>query len=302
MKTNSREVRNSIFKTLCYADCFDYPLTKEELWQFLISTATIDRTMFGKVLTEFPPLGWEHENGFYFLCGRQGITKKRNERKLISRDKLRHVRKIIKLLSFVPTVLLIGISGGLALDNSREEDDIDLFVITSRGNIWLTRLILILLLKLMGQYRGQGKRQSQKFCLNMLLDEEALTLSKERQNLYSAHEVIQLLPMFERRNIYREFLNANLWITKFLPNGLNLRRLGDRDIKRVKEKLFYILISRYLNIFEHLAKTVQLIYIKRHITTETISDHFLAFHPFDYKNYVLNEYNKRLKHLRRYHY
>lgn len=47
----------SILKTLIYSDIFDFPLTKEEIWKFLIS-ANIDRSS----LTEFPPGRWEGGN------------------------------------------------------------------------------------------------------------------------------------------------------------------------------------------------------------------------------------------------
>lgn len=286
------EVKSSILKTLIYGDIFDYPLTKEELWRFLISRGC-DRQSFAEALTEFPPVKWEHENGFYFLSGRKKILEGRNKRKKVSKKKLRFTRRIIHLLSFVPTVLLIGISGNLAMENSEKKDDIDLFVIASKGNLWFTRLTLILILILIGQYRYRGKTESQRFCLNMLLDENALALSKNRQNLYTAHEVVQLLPVFERDITYKKFLNANLWVQEFLPNSLDIK--GHRVIKSVKKKLSGILISKYLEFFEPLVKTIQLLHMEKHITSETVSDHFLAFHPFEYKNYVLKEYKKHLK-------
>lgn len=273
---------SSILKTLVYSDIFDFPLTKEEIWKFLIGKK-IDKKTFEKEL-EATPLGCNSK--FYFLSQREEIVEKRNKKKEISQEKIKIAKKIIEKLSFVPTVLLIGISGGLALENSKEKDDIDLFVITRLNTLWITRLLLVLLLILMGQYRGRGKKESQKICLNMLISEKALMFEKDRQNLYTAHEIVQLKPIFNRSNTYKKFITANHWVKKFLPNAVGRITNYESRIKERKNPLF---------IFEKVAKLVQLIYMKRHRTREVISDHFLAFHPFEYKNYVLEEYNRRLR-------
>ena len=287
----------AILKTLIYSDIFDFPLTKEDLWRFLVVARSVDRTSFEKALNEFPPVKWEHKwehrKGFYFLSGREKIVSKRIKRKKESQKKLNLAGKVIQKLSLVPTVLFVGISGGLALENSDEKDDIDLFVITSKNSLWITRLILVLLLILMGQYRGRGNPplggESNKICLNMLIDEKGLMLERSRQNLYTAHEIVQLKPIFDRNSTYNKFLSANKWVTKFLPNGIVIKKLSNEVIKN--KKLNYP-ITDLLN---YLAKAIQLWYMKEHRTRETVGDHFLAFHPFEYKDHVLKEYNKRLK-------
>lgn len=288
---------SAISRTLIYSDIFDFPLTKEEIWRFLIS-ANINRASFEKALTEsppeFPPVKWEHEKGFYFLSGRREIVKERIKRKKESQKKITLAKKIIQKLSLIPTVLFIGISGGLALENADEKDDIDLFVIASKGNLWITRLLLVFLLKLMGQYRGRGKKESQKICLNMLIDEKALAFERDRRNVYTAHEIVQLKPIFDRNNTYNKFLFVNKWVEEFMPNAIYLIKNYESRIKnRQKKSLFIIHYSLF--IFEQLAKTLQLLYMRKHRTNETVSNNVLAFHPFDYGKYVQREYNKRLK-------
>ncbi|MDO8583365.1 MAG: hypothetical protein Q7R51_02450 [bacterium] len=281
-----------ILKTLAYSDVFDYPLEKEEIWKFLVGK--IDRKEFEKGLDSL-----QHKSRFYFFSGRKEIVKKRIERKKESEKKLELATKIIQKLSLVPTVLFIGISGGLALENADEKDDIDLFVITSEGNLWITRLILVFLLKLMGQYRGCGKKESQKVCLNMLIDEQALEL--KHHDLYTAHEIVQLKPMFDRDNVYNKFLSANEWVLRFLPNARiknphfakASRGRHESRIKENKKPLFIIHYSLF--ILDKFAKTIQLNHMRKYRTTETVSDKMLAFHPFEYREYVLKEYNKRLK-------
>lgn len=279
----NKEVARAILKTLCYSDIFDYPLTKEEILRFLIGK-NISRAEFEKEF-ESTPLGCNRN--FYYLLGRGEIAEKRIRREKESRRKLEFAKRIIQKLSFIPTVLFIGVSGGLALGSSEKDEDIDIFVITRTNSIWITRLLLVLMLILLGQYRGRGKKESQKVCLNMLIDEEALKF--KQQDLYTAHEIVQLKPVFDRNNTYEKFVNANKWVKEFLPNSMVIKKLSN---KIIKERKHNYIITNLLNYF---AKALQLWYMKKHRTKEIVENHFLAFHPFDYREYALKEYNKRLR-------
>ena len=128
----------------------------------------------------------------------------------------------------------------------------------------------------------------------MLIDESVLSFPIDRQNLYTAHEIVQLLPVFEVNNTYSRFINANKWVVKFLPNALDRIKNHELRIKEGQTKTLFI-IHYSLFILEHLAKALQLWSIKRHQTNETVSDSFLAFHPLDYKKKVLMKYKKHLK-------
>lgn len=277
---------SAILKALIYSDIFNFPLTKEEIWKFLIGRK-INRKSFEEELKNLQDI--KFKNNYYYLAGREKILEKRIKREKESRKKLDLANKIVEKLSIIPTVLFIGISGSLALENSDEKDDIDLFIITSKNTLWITRLTLVVLLILMGQYRGRGKEESQKVCLNMLIDENSLSFPKTRQDLYTAHEITQLKPILDRNNTYNKFLSANKWVTKFLPNSVVIKKLRNEVIKERKGNYR---ITQLLNYF---AKVLQLWYMRGHRTNETINDKMLAFHPFEYKDYVLEEYNKRLK-------
>lgn len=295
----NKEIERAIIKTLVYSDIFNYPLSKEELWKFLIGKKTDKKNFIKlKLLKSLPRIVCLKKN-LYYLYGRKKTIDIRNAREKESRKKIYIARKVIKKLSFVPTIQFIGISGALSLKNSGKKDDIDLFIIASRGSLWLTRLIMIIFLLLMGMYRRRNQSKvSDKICLNMLIDDSVLSFPKVRQNLYTAHEIVQMMPVFDRNDTYNKFRSENKWVEKFLPNAIDTRILRHKDIKRKDKKSLSIPISQYLNIFlgpfERLAKIIQLWFIKKHITTETVNDNFLAFHPLDYKKSILKEYNKRL--------
>ncbi len=70
----------AIIKTLLYSDIFNFPLSKDELWQYLISSEKIDRNEFELALKNL--LGdIRSKDGFYCLTGKEIIP-----RKIISRN------------------------------------------------------------------------------------------------------------------------------------------------------------------------------------------------------------------------
>ncbi|MFI5164799.1 MAG: hypothetical protein ACHQHP_06090, partial [Bacteroidia bacterium] len=104
--------------------------------------------------------------------------------------------------------------------------------------------------------------------------------------LYTAHEIAQIMPLVNRDNTYEQFLSANKWVLQYLPNAYRSIQFEGKKIKKAQS------IFRML---EYIAKKVQVLYMKRKITREYISDTMLAFHPVDYRTRVLQEYEKRVK-------
>ncbi len=280
----------AILSTLSYADIFDYPLTKEEIFLYLISIQKFSKQDIYPFLSEKNGY-FERKKEFYFLKGRGEIIEKRIRRKKESIKKLNIARKIVRKISFVPTVKFIGISGALAMQNCEKEDDIDLFVITEKNSVWATRLLLVLLLRISGIYRSRGdKNVSNKICLNFLIDSGQIDFSK-KSDIFTAHEIVQIIPVFSRNSGFRDFVKANSWTKKFLPNT------SVKYIREEKDKFYNPLFKFFLLKSEKTARFIQYGYMKKHITKEKVSQNLLAFHPFDYRQYVLKEYRNKLKKL-----
>src|SRR5476651_1680155 len=127
--------KESILKTLLYSDIFDYPLSKEEIWKFLISENKKDKLTVLKYL-KLKNNFFDCKNNLYFIKGRENTVWKRQVKEKYSLEKIRFAKKIIQKISRIPTVYFIGISGALAMKNSDKNDDIDLFVITAKDSVW----------------------------------------------------------------------------------------------------------------------------------------------------------------------
>ena len=284
----------AILKTLLYADIFDFPLTKEEIYKYLISEKTIHKTDIAKILkTKKLPI--ENAEDYFYLSGRKDLVEKRKRRKVASVKKLNTARAIIRKCSLLPTVEFIGISGALSMENSDEDDDIDIFVITKRGFVWTTRLLLVILLIMLGAYRNRKtKNYSDKICLNMILDKANIHMSEEDGDLYTAHEIAQLLPVFDRENTYERFIKNNAWVNKFIPN-FSIKK----NYTKGKNNFWGVVLVVIMRILflEKISGFLQLKYMEKHRTRETVKDGLLKFDPFDYKTHVLRIYGQKMKKL-----
>jgi len=291
-------MKKAILRTLVYGDIFDYPLTLEELYQFLIDDKSVSFSLFKKIFRQarIKEKLIKVKGKYFFLKGREKIVDIRQKRKLWSEEKIEIVQRIARWLKLIPWIKMVGVTGALAMENADKNDDIDLLIITSKNRLWLTRLLAVFLLEIMAVRRRPGDiKVKDKICLNMFLDEKSLTLPKNERDLFSAHEVVQLKPLLEKGNCYQKFLKANLWVRKYLANSLNIKKLRYEDIKGEKKRIS--LISQFLNFLEHFAYKIQLAYMSSRRTSETAELHRIRFHPQDCRRWILKKYQKKLKEL-----
>lgn len=284
-------MQKKILATLIYSDLFDFPLTRSELWQWLIlDKKELGRQEFDFLLGQLLNLDAIRQvGGFHFLAGREEIVLTRKKRARFALDKLRRAEKAIRFLRFIPWVQLIGVTGGLARKNADQEDDIDLFFVTSRKRLWITRGLVVLLLALVGLYR-RPKKIANMICPNMFVSEEALEI--QPHDLFIAHEVCLMRPLFERDQLYFKFLRANEWVFQILPHLEPSVKLKRAEKKESASSVF--LVSDFLNFLERVTRGLQIWYMGKKRTSETLTDKVIKFHPQDVRERILREYKKRL--------
>ena len=214
-------MEKAILKTLIYADIFDYPLKFYEIHKWLIGKK-IDLRQAEKALKKLLQKGLiENTSGYYFLPGRKGLARKRKIRTEASGKFFFKVKIIAQVLQIIPQIKLVGISGGLAMENAYKKDDIDLILITAKNRMWLTRLLVCGLLDIIRVRRTVKMTNSQvsgKLCVNILIEEDSL--EQTNKDIYLAHEILQMRPLWSRNGIYNKYLQDNDWVFKFIPNWI----------------------------------------------------------------------------------
>lgn len=284
--------QKAVIKTLAYADIFDYPLRCQEIWQFLISEKPLPLHQLQKALKDTKYI--VEENGYYAFFDRKHIVTVRLSRKKSSIEKKKIAKKAAFYLSYIPTVLFIGISGAVAMENAPEDDDIDFFIVTGKNALWITRLLCSLLLIVSGNLRRkETKYVHNKICLNLFIDESELEIKKH--DIYTAHELVQLVPLINKECIYERLQKKNMWIEKLLPHGFKKAFMISCP---EHTPLFHSIIRLLLQmrLFEVSAKYVQLWKMRKHRTREVITDYVLAFHPVDHRSKILKAYKKKVEH------
>ncbi len=281
-------LQKALLATLVYHDIFGYPLTLKEAHKFLIDKKTSINDV-EKALFQLSRIGKiSSKNGYFYLGGRLGIVSQRISRSRHSKKKLERAAFFGQILKVIPGLKLVAVSGALAMGNSHKDDDIDLALVTSVGTLWTTRFLANLLL-LPLKRDPQGQRIADRACLNIFIDESELKIRPH--NLYLAHEITQLKPLWDRDGTYARFIKANSWIKKYLPNW----QAGSQFTVHSSQKKKPSTVNRQPSTVEKLLRSFQLAYMRSKITTEKIGKTQLFFHPTDTQKWVIGEYQKRLK-------
>ncbi len=275
----------AILRTLLYSDIFAFPLNNHELWRYLKNDNRVSQQDFASALKNLAEEGHIINDGYYSIPEGKSSTEIRKKRTIISRRKLLTAKRISKLLQTIPTILCIGVSGSLASLNADTDADIDFFLIVTPGTMWSTRLAVLGFLALIGKRRKKNDALTKDTCcVNMILSANALHLPRDRHDVYTAHELAQLLPLYEKRQTYQQFLYENSWINQFLPN-VAVRKPTSSTID-----VFPNPIIKLFNLWDRVARKIQLYSIQKTLTNETISDNLLAFHPDDHRIKILKHY------------
>lgn len=269
-------------RSLLYHDVFDYPLTAGEIVKWTVGSGVeIDIKQEKRI---------EEKNGLYYLKGKEGVVYKRLLKKRISARKIQIAKKAADMLSIVPSIKMVAITGSLAMENASDDSDIDLLLVTSKDTLWTTRLSVLVMLKLLGIpiRRFGDKNQKDKLCMNIWLDEKALSWSSRDRNVYTAHEIAQIKPLISKNKMYEKFIYENRWIGEFWPNAVHVKRISKACRFAVIEKKLYP-IRYILYALEFLARKIQFMYMKKKITREVVGNHRAIFHPHDWGEIVLRQ-------------
>ncbi len=284
-------MEKAVLKTLIYADIFNYPMKAWEIHKWLINKSASLRQVEETLKRLAKKSRISSKKGYYFLGNRKGLVPKRLMNIQKSSKYLRQAYLVARILKFIPSIKLVGISGGLAVENIGDDGDIDLFIITAKNRLWISRLLMLSLLSIIPLRRkaSESKRKAAgKFCLNMILEEDQL--QQEKNDLFVAHEILQMKVLWDRGGIYHKFLIDNEWAFKYLPNWIGQKS----EVFKLKALKSNSAENLPLGFLEQLAKKFQLWYMKPPKGDERVQEGAVYFHPHDYGIEVLSRFKHQL--------
>ena len=211
--TACKTADNPVLSVLAYFDIFQYPLTKKEIQSFSnrpVDDNELDDTL-NSLLAEKSVFVCQ---GYYSMNDNPLLSLRRKEGNLRAEKLIPKAHRIGRFLYKFPFVRAIGVSGSLSKNFADENADIDFFIITKEGRLWIARTIMHLFKKLTFLTGHQHY-----FCMNYYIDEKQMVI--ESQNIFTAMETVTLLPVAGAKAMDRFYMD-NKWAYQFFPSfGMN---------------------------------------------------------------------------------
>lgn len=281
-----KKLEKAVGEVLNYFYIFKYAPTTAHIYAYItykVSRAELERSLVameneGIIVHEI--LIYTGECIWYWT-DKKGLYANRSVKYQETEKKLKKVSIFFNFMTYLPYIHFVGVSGSCAMHNASKKDDIDVFIISAPGGMWVARLSAICVAKILGIHRKKGmKDTADTICLNLFFDGAHLEIPAHKRNLYTAHEIVQITPMVVRGGVYANFLYHNNWVKEYFPNSMVPQK--PKKVMQSKPSLFL----RFLNMCARLMQTPKIFQTK---TTEHISDEQLWFFPDDFQKKVENE-------------
>ncbi len=203
------DLSDAIVATVAYADVFDMPISVSRTHRFLVGHAAGASEVVERVgvLVANGTLG--RRDDLLYLPERGEVLDVHDERSARAETMWAAAQKWGARIGRLPFVNMVAVTGGLAVDSVADHDDIDFFIITEPRRLWLTRLLIVGLVK-------WAERDDIELCPNYLVSERALDF--DDRALYVARELAQMVPIVDAQRC-RDLRKRNEWMFEFLPNA-----------------------------------------------------------------------------------
>lgn len=302
LNNKDNRIRGAIVKTVAFFDIFDFPLTGAEIWRFCDYRCELaDVINFLDSSADF----LEKSDGYYFLPGRSDLCGLRKAKILLAEKKYKKVSRIVRLFSFIPWIKMVAISNIIGQDNVKEDSDIDLFIITEKGRIWITRFATVVTVKLLG-LRPRPNNVKDKICLSFFVSTENLDLKKLMMfdDVYFYHWLANLMPVYGQSDHYRSLIGENGWLLEKMPNWSIVEVSDDLKIRSDNSVFYHDLVDLFFGGLEVNFKKYQLKVmsptLKKLMNKDTrvvVNDGVLKLISNDRRTYYRDLYLKKIKEL-----
>jgi hypothetical protein len=288
----------AVLSTLLYFDIFHHPLTKGEIHEYL-HYKNADSVEISRSITDLVEEGHvRHEDDFFFISGNPStIIEKRIRGEIYSEKAIKMAKKYSRLIASFPFVRAVFISGSLSKGYMDDKSDIDYFIVTVPGRLWLCRTLLILFKKI---FLFNSRKN---FCLNYFVSEDNLGIPD--RNIFTATELVSVIPTFNYF-LYENFLSENNWTQTYLPN---IPGRGEQHCVRPFNSFFkkgiQWLLRRKAGVFlDRFCYNLTFKFWRKKFSQLNDSDFNHRFrsskkvskhHPLGYQLKVLNMFNEKIK-------
>jgi hypothetical protein len=289
-------LQEHILRALLYFDIFNYPLKSSEILQFAggncldrnVLLANIQSLVDQQLIFQF--------DEFFSLQNNQDQIKRRLRGNQLAGESMAIARKQASLISKFPFIKGVFLSGSISKDYMDENSDLDFFIITRPGHLWIARALLILYKRI---FLGNSNKY---FCVNYFIDSDHLEIAE--QNIFTATELATLVPLVNY-DLYLLMMKGNDWIKSYFPNlqprsGQNVIPDDKTFLKRIPELAF----APFSSLLDNLSMKI----FKRHWATVYKKDtadkdfniafksdkHVSKHHPLYYQQKVLERYNQKI--------
>lgn len=198
----------AVVRAILYFDVFKYPISAAEIYRSCPMPTTPDEVQ--NSLNHLVRQGMlEKEGDFYRRSGSEASVSRRLKGNALAAEKITQAHRSARRIGAFPFVEAVMVSGSLSKHYMDPGSDIDFFIVTRPGRLWVARMMLVI-------YKKIFLLNSHKhFCVNYFVDTAHLEI--EDKNLFTATEVVFLLPMLNAEG-YAAFRRANTWADDYFPN------------------------------------------------------------------------------------
>ena len=281
----------AIKKTLAYRSVFKYPLSEYQLKTFLITDKEYRNRVIEGSIEHLVHRGFiKDKNKKYYLPGVTPVEW--HEKKALTKKILSKNEKVFEMLSKIPWLSLLAITGSVAAYNTRTDSDIDVLIVTKKNRLWITRFFVTSMLKITKKFPNTDGEKG-KICTNLFMDEKHMTWDEKKRNIFIANDIVLMQPITDKENTYLRFLNANRWVSNYFAQ-FPINKFQNLAFKPNKGKSGNDLSSPILDFIENIFMKIQIFHMRKKKTSEITTKHLIHFNKNDNSQRILTSYEKAL--------
>lgn len=198
-----------IMSVVMYFNIFNHPLTETEIFDNSRLPITAKPTL-QRILKEMTDKGWLYcFDGYFTVQNKPELVVRRKAGNKRALKYLKRAQMVSRYISYFPFVRGVMISGSLSKNYMEEGSDVDYFIVTEAGRLWLCRSILALQRKLL------IKPLRKYFCINYFVTTSTLAIPDK--NIFTATEIMYVYPTYGQA-VYERLIFENKWAKDFYPN------------------------------------------------------------------------------------